>query len=260
MEGNADLMGTNASLTSTLYLGVWMITLPDTLEVAIAQSVEAARLAIANGLHRLQIEYLFPELKPMPVAKQFLDLFPDLGAQDSDPKVKVFFADAGAAALARRDWGETPYAIYGLDELLEPVQPSDDAFVIVAPTPVEIAIVEKIAEQAAGRPCIFLNPKFQDVAIVGIGYAGRQLRERFLNTLEPCYCLRPIDQGAVFRAYPQLWQVWWQIEENYRLIAEEPERPSGEQLDQIVAKAFPAQAKKGGLWQELQQFLKALSQ
>jgi hypothetical protein len=260
MEGNADLMGTNASLTSTLYLGVWMITLPDTLEVAIAQSVEAARSAIANGLHRLQIEYLFPELKPMPVAKQFLDLFPDLGAQDSDPKVKVFFADAGAAALARRDWGETPYAIYGLDELLEPVQPSDDAFVIVAPTPVEIAIVEKIAEQAAGRPCIFLNPKFQDVAIVGIGYAGRQLRERFLNTLEPCYCLRPLDQGAVFRAYPQLWQVWWQIEEDYRLIAEEPERPSGEQLDQIVAKAFPAQAKKSGLWQELQQFLKALSQ
>jgi Domain of unknown function (DUF1995) len=244
-----------------------MITLPDTLEVAIAQSVESARLAIANGLHRLQIEYLFPELKPMPVAKQFLDLFPELGQpdldqQDSDQhqQVKVFFADAGAAALARRDWGETPYAIYGLDELLEPVQPSDVAFVMVATTPVEIAIVEKIVEQAAGRPCIFLNPKFQDVAIVGIGYAGRQLRERFLNTLESCYCLRPLDQGAVFRAYPQLWQVWWQVEEEYRLIAEEPERPSGERLDQIVAKAFPAQAKKGGLWQELQQFLKALSQ
>jgi Domain of unknown function (DUF1995) len=237
-----------------------MITLPDTLEVAIAQSVEAARMAIANGLHRLQIEYLFPELKPMPVAKQFLDLFPDLGKQESGRQVKVFFADAGAAALARRDWGETPYAIYGLDELLEPVQPSDDAFVMVAPTPVEIAIVEKITEQAAGRPCIFLNPKFQDVAIVGIGYAGRQLRERFLSTLESCYCLRPLDQGAVFRAYPQLWQVWWQIEEDYQLIAEEPERPSSEQLDRIVTKAFPAQAKKGGLWQELQQFLKALSQ
>jgi Domain of unknown function (DUF1995) len=232
-----------------------MVTLPDTLEVAIAQSVEAAKMAIANGVHRLQIEYLFPELKPMPVAKQFLDLFPDLGQQ-----VKVFFADAGAAALARRDWGETPYAIYGLDELLEPVQPSDDAFVIIAPTPVEIAIVEKITQQAEGRPCIFLNPKFQDVAIIGIGYAGRQLRERFLNTLESCYCLRPLDQGAVFRAYPQPWQVWWQIEQEYQLIAEEPERPSGEQLDQIIAKAFPAQAKKGGLWQELQQFLKALSQ
>jgi Domain of unknown function (DUF1995) len=232
-----------------------MVTLPDTLEAAIAQSVEATRRAIANDCNRLQIEYLFPELKPMPVAKQYLDLFPDLGTQ-----IKVFFADAGAAALARRDWGETPYAIYGLDELLEPVQPSDDAFVIVAPTPVEIAIVEKIAAQTEARPCIFLNPKFQDVAIVGIGYAGRQLRERFLNTLESCYCLRPLDQGAVLRAYPQLWQVWWQIADEYQLIAEEPERPSGEQLDQIIAKAFPAQTKKGGLWQELQQFLKALSQ
>lgn len=236
-----------------------MVSLPDTLEVAIAQSVEATQRAIASGRNRLQIEYLFPELKPMPVAKQYLDLLeqqiPDLGSQ-----VKVFFADAGAAALARRDWGETPYRIYGLDELLEPVQPEDDAFVIVAPTPVEIAIVEKITTQSDTRPCIFLNPKFQDVAIIGIGYAGRQLRERFLSTLESCYCLRPLDQGAVFRAYPQPWQVWWEVEEEYKLLSETPERPTGEELDQIIAQAFPAQTKKGGLLQELQQFLKALSQ
>lgn len=236
-----------------------MVSLPDTLEAAIAQSVEATQRAIASGRNRLQIEYLFPELKPMPVAKQYLDLLeqqiPDLGSQ-----VKVFFADAGAAALARRDWGETPYRIYGLDELLEPVQPEDDAFVIVAPTPVEIAIVEKITTQSDTRPCIFLNPKFQDVAIIGIGYAGRQLRERFLSTLESCYCLRPLDQGAVFRAYPQPWQVWWEVEEEYKLLSETPERPTGEELDQIIAQAFPAQTKKGGLLQELQQFLKALSQ
>ncbi|MCG9890000.1 MAG: DUF1995 family protein [Thermosynechococcaceae cyanobacterium MS004] len=236
-----------------------MVSLPDTLEAAIAQSVEATQRAIASGRNRLQIEYLFPELKPMPVAKQYLDLLeqqiPDLGSQ-----VKVFFSDAGAAALARRDWGETPYRIYGLDELLEPVQPEDDAFVIVAPTPVEIAIVEKITTQSDTRPCIFLNPKFQDVAIIGIGYAGRQLRERFLSTLESCYCLRPLDQGAVFRAYPQPWQVWWEVEEEYKLLSETPERPTGEELDQIIAQAFPAQTKKGGLLQELQQFLKALSQ
>lgn len=232
-----------------------MTTLPDTLEAAVAQSVEATQTAIADGRHRLQIEYLFPELKPMPVAKQYLDLLPSLGKQ-----VKVFFADAGTAALARRDWGQTPYSIHGLDELLDPVQPEDDAFIMVAPTPIEIVTVEKITEQAGTRPCIFLNPKFQDVAIIGIGYAGRQLRERFLSTLESCYCLRPMDQGAVFRAYPQPWQVWWEIEGQYRLIGEEQERPSGEQLDQIVAKAFPAQPKKGGLLQELQKFLKALSQ
>ncbi len=232
-----------------------MVRLPDTLKAAIAQSVEATQAALKDGRTRLQIEYLFPELKPMPVAKQYLDLCPPLGQQ-----VKVFFADAGSAALARRDWGETPFSIHGLDELLEPVQPEDDAFVLVAPTPIEIGIVEKVAVQAGSRPCIFLNPKFQDVSVVGIGYAGRQIRERFLSTLESCFYLRPLDEGAVFRSYPQSWQVWWEIEGQYQLIAEETERPSGDQLDQIVAKAFPAQAKKPGIWQELQKFLNALSQ
>jgi Domain of unknown function (DUF1995) len=101
-----------------------MATLPDTLEAAIAQSVEATQAALASGRHRLQIELLFPELKPLPVAQQYLNLFPELGTQ-----FKVFFSDAGAAALARRDWGEIPYTLYGIEELLEPIQPEDEAFV-----------------------------------------------------------------------------------------------------------------------------------
>jgi hypothetical protein len=193
----------------------------------------------------------------MPVAQQYLSLLlPALGEQ-----FKVFFADAGAAALARRDWGETPYTIRGVNELLEPVAPEDKAFVFVAPTPVEVNTVEQICTQAGDRPCILLNPMLQDVSIVGIGYAGRQLRERFLNQLEPCYYLRPLEKGAVFRAYPSPWQVWWDNEDvEYKLIAEEQSRPVGDRLDQILAQVLPVQAQKKGLLQELQQLFRALTQ
>lgn len=233
-----------------------MVILPDTLEAAIAQSVDATQAALAAGRTQLQIEILFPELKPMPVVQQYLALFPELGTQ-----FKVFFADAGAAALARRDWGDTPYTIRGVNELLEPVQPEDEAFVFVAPTPVEVGMVEKICGQAGDRPCILLNPKLQDVSIVGIGYAGRQLRERFLDRLETCYYLRPLEKGAVFRAYPSPWQVWWDNDNvSYALIAEEDSRPAGDRLDQILAQVLPAQAQKKGILQEMQQFLRALTQ
>jgi hypothetical protein len=234
-----------------------MTTLPNTLEDAIAQSIESTQAALVDGKTRLQIEFLFPELKPMPVAQQFLQGLPDLGNV-----VKVFFSDAGAAALAKREWGEVPYVLKGINELLEPVQPQDEAFVFVAPTPVEVGEVERICSLAGDRPCILLNPKLQDVSIVGIGYAGRQLRERFLNTVDLCYYLRPLDKGALFRAYPAQWQVWWEGETgDYQLITETAERPAGDALDRILAQTLaPAEQKKGGIFQELQSFLRALSQ
>jgi len=45
-----------------------MTELPKTLEQAIAQAREA-KAAIADGYSLLQVELLFPELKPMPVAE-----------------------------------------------------------------------------------------------------------------------------------------------------------------------------------------------
>ncbi|HEY9826055.1 MAG TPA: DUF1995 family protein [Stenomitos sp.] len=233
-----------------------MTPLPDTLDAAIAQSVEATKAALAAGRTKLQIEILFPELKPMPVAQQFLQLFPELGTQ-----FKVFFADAGAAALARREWGETSFALRGVNELLEPVQPEDEAFVFIAPTPVEVNMVEKICAQAGDRPCILLNPMLQDVSIVGIGYAGRELRARFLNLLETCYYLRPLEKGAVFRSYPSDWQVWWEnADEVYTLISSADSKPVGEELDRILAQVLPAKAQKKGFLQDMQQFLRALTQ
>lgn len=235
-----------------------MSQLPTTLEDAIAQAKAATQAALDAGYSRLQVELLFPDLKPMLVAQQFLEMFEGLGDQ-----LKVLFADAGAAALARRDWGPTPFEVRGLSELKAEPQPEDRLFLLVAPSSVEVAEVEKLCGQVGDRPVVLLNPRLDDVGVVGIGYAGRQLRTRFLSTFESCYYLRPLDQAALLRAYPGQWQVWRETDAAYSLITEVPEKPIGEDLDQILAggldPATPQQSAAGFLT-GLQRFLRALGQ
>ena len=248
-----------------------MAELPSTLEEAIAQAREATKAALADGYTRLQVELVFPELKTMPVAQQFLPVF-----EEQASELKVFFPDTGAAALARRDWGQVPFKIEDLGSSRTPIQgkikEEDKVFLVVEPSSVEVAQVEQLCNAAGDRPVILLTPRLEDSTIVGIGYAGRQLRDRFIKTLHSCYYIRPLEEAAVFRCYPSQWQVWLETGDEYKLIAEEAQKPVGEGLDLIIAKATGAASgtttdtgnapkpKKAGLFTGLQRFLKALSQ
>ncbi|MBW4614540.1 MAG: DUF1995 family protein [Desmonostoc vinosum HA7617-LM4] len=242
-----------------------MTELPNTLEDAIVQSRTACQAALADGCTRLQVEFLFPELKPLPVAEQFLPLFAEY-----DSRLKVFFADAGAAALARRDWVDAPFKILDIGtaraaSLQSKIQPEDEIFLFVAPTSVELPQLEKLCQEIGDRPVIILNPRLEDSGIVGIGYAARQTRQRFLNIIESCYYLRPVDdETAVFRCYPGQWEVWVETNGEYQKIAELPKKPSGDDLDLILMQGQPqatnaVPAKKPNVFKSLQRFLKALS-
>jgi Domain of unknown function (DUF1995) len=244
-----------------------MTTLPNSLEDAIAQAREATKAALADGYRRIQIELLFPELKPMPVAQQYLPVFQEYGS-----KLKVFFPDAGAAALARRDWTDVPFKITdigtGRKPLDEKIDPEDEIFCLIAPTVVEVGEVEKLAQLMDDRPIIILNPRLEDLGAVGIGYTARQLRDRFIKTIETCYYLRPIDdKTAVFRCYPGQWEVWVETGGEYQKITELPNKPSGDDLDLILNKqqsqstsATPGASvgKKPNMFKSLQRFLRAL--
>ena len=248
-----------------------MTELPKDLDDAIAQSRIATAAALSDGQTLLQIELVFPEiaLQAQSITQKFL---PEFEAIHSG--VKVFFPDAGSAALARRDWGQTPFKITDLGSSRTPVEdklaPEDQLFLLVNPAAVEVAQVEKLYRAAGDRPVILLNPRLEDVATIGIGYAGRQLRERFLNKIESCYYIRPLDSAALFRCYPQSWQVWLETNDEYELISETAQKPVGDDLERILAKAMgtadpnstaPAKPlKKKGFLAELQTFLKALTQ
>ncbi|MEY3297500.1 MAG: hypothetical protein RLZZ597_760 [Cyanobacteriota bacterium] len=245
-----------------------MTAIPDSLETAIVQAREATRAAIQAGLPRMTVELVYSELKGMPVAEQFYPVLQEMGLA-----FKMYFPDAGAAALARRDWGEPEFSVRGIGEIKGQMEPDDQAYIFVEPSSVEVTQVEEMCNQAGDKFVIMLNPKLEDVATIGIGYAGRQLRERFLSTLEPVYYLRPMAGAVLLRAYPGPWQVWQETsEDNYTLVAELPQKPSGEALDRILlgepstdssaapSPDAPARPRRGGFLSDLQNFLKALSQ
>ncbi|MGB3516564.1 MAG: DUF1995 family protein [Elainellaceae cyanobacterium] len=242
-----------------------MEQLPKSLEEAIAEAMVATQAALEDGYTRLQVELVFPELRMMPIAQQFLSAFEDRGS-----RLRVFFPDAGAAALARRDWGDKDYAIRGMGELKAKMQPDEELFIFIEPSSVEVGQLEELCTEAGDRPVVLLNPRLEDIATIGIGYAGRQLRERFLSQFDSCYYLQPTDGAAISRSYPASWRVWLEREEGeYELIAEEPRKPVGEALNQLLLQAIgggeseaaqPSTMKRPGLLSGLQQFLRALSQ
>ncbi|MBW4456122.1 MAG: DUF1995 family protein [Nostoc indistinguendum CM1-VF10] len=243
-----------------------MSELPNSLEDAIAQSRVAVQAALADGCTRIQVEFLFPELKFMSVAEQFLPLFTEYGS-----RLKIFFADAGAAALARRDWADAPFQILDIGtgraaSLQTKIQPEDEIFLFIAPTSVEVPQLEKLCQEIGDRPLVLLNPRLEDSGTVGIGYTARKIRDRFISTIESTYYLRPIDdETAVYRCYPGQWEVWQEIGGEYQRIAELPKKPSGDELDLILLKGQPqtttdaAPVRKPNVFKSLQRFLKALS-
>jgi len=246
-----------------------MNTFPTSLEEAVAQAQEATKAAIADGYTRIQIDLIIPEiaLKAQTLAREFASIF-----SEYDSGLKIIFPDTGAAALARRDWGEVPFQVTDLGGRFTPVDTKiteeDRIFLLVSPSAVEVNQVEKLCNLAGDRPVVLLIPQLEDVSIVGIGYAARQMRERFISTLYSCYYLRPLEGAAVFRCHPSAWQVWLEQEEDYEFATEVSSKPIGEDLDRLLLKLTqgsqndsntPQQNQRGFL-SNLQRFLRALSQ
>jgi Domain of unknown function (DUF1995) len=241
-----------------------MSQLPTTLEDSIELAQAAALAAIADGYQRITVEISIPELKSMALAQQFLTAFTERGNT-----LKVLFPDTGAAALARRDWQDINFKIDDLGSSRSPVidkiQDEDRLFIAIEPSSIEVEQVEKLCDAAGARPVILFLPKLEDAAIVGIGYAARQLRDRFLTTLHTAYYIKPLETAAIYRCYPGRWQVWQEENEDYTLLAERDLKPVGDELDEILmpttnaAEGNTIAAKSGGVFASLGRFLRTLS-
>jgi len=229
-----------------------MLTLPDSLEDATAQAITALGHALDAGIARIILDLRFDELKPLPIAYAISEYL-----SQRYETWQALFADAGMAALAKRDWAQTDWSLRGINEGRRAVRPEDQAFLLVAPSAVEVDQLEKLLALAGDRPFIMFNPRLES-AEIGIGLSARRLRERFINTFTSVYYLQPLDQGALWRCYPQNWQVWQnpQIPETtMKLIYASCDRPSLEQIDQLLRQ----QTGKGqSLLNRLQNFFTAL--
>ena len=244
-----------------------MNTFPATLDAAVEQALEATKAAIADGYKLIQVELVIPEiaLKSEALALEFARLFAD------DLQVKVMFPDTGASALAKRNWGEQPFEVTDMGSRFTSIETQvseeDEIFIVACPSAVEVERAEKLSQIAGDRPVIFLIPQLEDVAIVGIGLAARQLRDRFIKNIYSCYYLRPLEAGAILRCHPSLWQIWLEREEGYELATELTTKPMGEDLERLMISLTTPEGenngearKKPSLLGNLQKFLKALSQ
>ncbi len=241
---------------------VSMSQLPTNLEESLKLAQTATLAAIADGYQRITVEILIPELKSMDLARQFITAFTERGNT-----LKVLFTDTGAAALARRDWTDINFKIDDLGSSRSPVtdkiQDEDQLFIAIEPSAVEVEQVEKLCNAAGDRPTILFLPRLEDAAIVGIGYAARQLRDRFLTTLHSAYYIKPLENAAIYRCYPGQWQVWLEQDDDYTLLAECPHKPVGDELDEILMPSTTtnpgATSTSGGVFAGLGRFLRALS-
>jgi len=225
-----------------------MFTPPDSIEVAVSQSIASCFSAIDRGITRLLVDLRFPELRQLPVAHVFAQAL----TKRYGEQWQGIFADAGSAALAQRDWSDISVQLRGVNEGRRAIGEDKQVFLIVVPTSVELDQIEKLLELAQNRPFILLNPRLENTE-VGIGLSARRMRERFLSTFEVVYYLQPLEQGFIWRSYPQLWQVWSEDE----CIKELPSKPSGEEINRLFS---PKTGKTSSWLDRLQSFLNALSQ
>ncbi|MDJ0572024.1 MAG: DUF1995 family protein [Pleurocapsa sp. MO_192.B19] len=247
-----------------------MNTFPETLDAAVEQAKEATKAAIADGYKLIQVELVIPEiaLQSEALALEFAGIFADYGSG-----VKVMFPDTGAAALAKRNWGEKPFQVTDMGSRFTPIEthisPEDEIFIVACPSSVEVERAEKLSNLAGDRPVIFLIPQLEDVAVVGIGLAARKLRDRFIKNIYSCYYLRPIAGGAILRCHPSRWQIWLEKESGYELATELSSKPMGEDLERLMIKLTNPEGetnestsprKKPNFLGNLQKFLRALSQ
>jgi hypothetical protein len=229
------------------------ISLPDNLEDAIEQAIASVHLAIANGSNRVIADLRFPELKISPISYEFAVSF----NQRYGKAWQAIFADAGAAALAKREWADLDISVRGVNEGRKAVREEDQAFLLIEPTSIEVEQVEKLVQLAGDRPFVMLNPRLEN-SEVGLGLAARQMRDRFLSTFETAYYIKPLELGALWRCYPQAWQIWQQTESaGMQQLAEVAQRPSSEDIERLFRQKTGQ--KSGSFLESLQQFFNALA-
>ncbi|KAF6259315.1 hypothetical protein COO60DRAFT_1024742 [Scenedesmus sp. NREL 46B-D3] len=241
--------------------------LPDSLADAVSQAADATAAAINGGINRCQVEIHLPEFwDPISgpifpnrgdqerfwrMTRRFVEA---LAAQTGSTSVKAVYPDAGVAAMLTSQWNDKTFAVDSLNAR-RPVTSEDELVVICCPDPFAAEecqrTVRQVAEQDAKagvmeRPVVLFNQRMSS-GDVGIGLNARRLRENFLKRFNVTYSLRPVgDVGTVFRRYPGLWMVF--VEEadlpgRYRMVKEQPNRPAGEALDEIIMQALdPAAA------------------
>jgi hypothetical protein len=245
--------------------------IPDSLEASAAQAVVAAQAAFAAGSTRAFVEVdttagdeTYTRLKrTLPLTRMLLPALPGL-------KLAVLLPDAGASALAQRDWDSDVMADkadmerVSLNGIGRWRMDDIEGVFIVAPRDSEVEDLERAVDQAGDLPIVCVNPDLINMGLTGLGLNARRLRERVIDKFVTVYYLKVYPWGVMLRVYPGDWGIWvddLSTASGFRLIKNLDHRPSSEEVDDALdaeAEEIEGAVSAGaGFFRKVSRFMKA---
>lgn len=242
------------------------ITIPSSLSSASIQATTAAKQAFSTGLRRLFIEVdlsagdaTYTLLKSTLPLVQLLFPLLDIPQLDTQPPVHIILPDAGAAALARRDFDDIPphATLCGLEQAqIDPH--SDGGVIIVAPRASDVERLSSVVQQAADLRVVIVNPDLVDMGVTGLSLNARRLRQSLIDTFETVYFLKTFEWGVLLRAYPGAWGVWVDAvgtEIGFRLVTEVEKKPGSEEIEELLEADGDVDGGRVGPFEKFRRFL-----
>lgn len=140
----------------------------------------------------------------------------------------LLWADAGGAALAKRDNPELANKIYTFKEFINSSDLINSILLVCSPQPYDIEMFEQVCSHAKST-VIMLNGKLED-PIVGIGSVGREMRKRFAEKWQVVYFVQPLSLGALSMKFPNDWDLFKLESNGYSFVKSFEKRPDDETI------------------------------
>ena len=140
----------------------------------------------------------------------------------------LLWADAGGAALAKRDNPELANKIYTFKEFINSSDLINSILLVCSPQPYDIEMFEQVCSHAKST-VIMLNGKLED-PIVGIGSVGREMRKRFAEKWQVVYFVQPLSLGALSKKFPNDWDLFKLESNGYSFVKSFDKRPDDETI------------------------------
>ena len=140
----------------------------------------------------------------------------------------LLWADAGGAALAKRDNPELANKIFTFKEFLNSSDLLNSILLVCSPQPYDIDMFEKVCSHT-NSTVIMINGKLED-PIVGIGSVGREMRKRFAEKWNVVYFVQPLSLGALLKKFPNDWQLFKLNPNGYSFVKSFDKRPDDETI------------------------------
>ena len=140
----------------------------------------------------------------------------------------LLWADAGGAALAKRDNPELANKIFTFKEFINSTESLDSVLLVCSPQPYDIEMFEQVCSHT-NSSVIMINGKLED-PIVGIGSVGREMRKRFAEKWKVLYFVQPLSMGALLKRFPNDWELFKLNPNGYSFVKSFDKRPDDETI------------------------------